>query len=96
MSVTHPLRGPSFAWPDGEAYTDHPRGTLKSGKEAEIFLVERRFAEAGLGSSPTSDIASVTPARTSSETRASRTRPRSAATPCTAKGGTSARATAGR
>ncbi len=47
MSVTHPLRGPSFAWPDGEAYTDIPRGTLKSGKEAEIFLVERRFAESG-------------------------------------------------
>jgi RIO kinase 1 len=44
---THPLRGPSFAWPDGEAYTDHPRGTLKSGKEAEIFLVERRFARSG-------------------------------------------------
>jgi RIO kinase 1 len=47
VSVTHPLRGPSFAWPDGEAYTDHPRGTLKSGKEAEIFLVERRFAASG-------------------------------------------------
>ena len=47
MSVTHPLRGPSFAWPDGEAYTDHPRGTLKSGKEAEIFLVERSFARSG-------------------------------------------------
>ena len=47
MSVTHPLRGPTFAWPDGEAYTDHPRGTLKSGKEAEIFLVERRFARSG-------------------------------------------------
>ena len=47
MSFTKPLRGPSFAWPDGEAYTDHPRGTLKSGKEAEIFLVERRFARSG-------------------------------------------------
>jgi Fe2+ or Zn2+ uptake regulation protein len=47
VSVTHPLRGPTFAWPDGEAYTDHPRGTLKSGKEAEIFLVERRFARSG-------------------------------------------------
>ena len=47
MSVTHPLRGPSFTWPDGEAYTDHPRGTLKSGKEAEIFLVERSFARSG-------------------------------------------------
>jgi RIO kinase 1 len=44
---THPLRGPSFAWPDGEAYTDHPRGTLKSGKEAEIFLLERRFEHSG-------------------------------------------------
>ena len=34
----------SFAWPTGEPYDDYPRGTLKSGKEAEIFLVERRFA----------------------------------------------------
>jgi hypothetical protein len=47
VSVTHPLRGPTYAWPDGEAYTDHPRGTLKSGKEAEIFLVERSFARSG-------------------------------------------------
>ena len=37
-------RRSSLAWPDGEPYEDHPRGTLKSGKEAEIFLVERRFA----------------------------------------------------
>ena len=44
MSVTHPLRGSSYGWPDGEPYEDLPRGTLKSGKEAEIFLVERRFA----------------------------------------------------
>ena len=36
-----------MAWPDGEAYNDIPRGTLKSGKEAEIFLVERRFARSG-------------------------------------------------
>jgi RIO kinase 1 len=34
-------------WPDGEPYEDHQRGTLKSGKEAEIFLVERRFASSG-------------------------------------------------
>lgn len=47
MSFTKPLRGPAYAWPDGEAYVDVPRGTLKSGKEAEIFLVERRFAESG-------------------------------------------------
>lgn len=47
MSFTHPLRGPAFAWPDGEAYEDVPRGTLKSGKEAEIFLVERRFDRSG-------------------------------------------------
>lgn len=47
MSFTHPLRGPSLGWPDGEPYEDVPRGTLKSGKEAEIFLVERRFAESG-------------------------------------------------
>lgn len=43
MSVTLP-RWSSFAWPHGEPYEDHPRGTLMSGKEAEIFLVERRFA----------------------------------------------------
>jgi RIO kinase 1 len=42
-STTAPRRS-SIAWPDGEPYEDHPRGTLKSGKEAEIFLVERRFA----------------------------------------------------
>jgi RIO kinase 1 len=32
------------SWPHGEPYEDVPLGTLKSGKEAEIFLVERRFA----------------------------------------------------
>jgi RIO kinase 1 len=47
VSFTKPLRGPLMAWPDGEPYEDHPRGTLKSGKEAEIFLVERRFARSG-------------------------------------------------
>ena len=47
MTFTKPLRGPAFAWPDGEAFEDVPRGTLKSGKEAEIFLVERRFATSG-------------------------------------------------
>ncbi len=48
MSVTNDtLRGSMAAWPDGEAYTDIPRGTLKSGKEAEIFLVERRFERSG-------------------------------------------------
>jgi RIO kinase 1 len=47
VSFTKPLRGPSHAWPDGEPYEDVPRGTLKSGKEAEIFLVERRFARSG-------------------------------------------------
>jgi len=36
-----------FALPEGEAYTDEPRGTLKSGKEAEIFLVERIFERSG-------------------------------------------------
>lgn len=44
MSSTISPRSSSFAWPDGEPYEDHPRGTLKSGKEAEVFLVERRFA----------------------------------------------------
>jgi RIO kinase 1 len=32
------------SWPHGEPYEDVRLGTLKSGKEAEIFLVERRFA----------------------------------------------------
>ena len=47
MSVTNPLRAMAATWPDGEAYEDIPRGTLKSGKEAEIFLVERRFERSG-------------------------------------------------
>jgi RIO kinase 1 len=47
VSFTKPLRGPAFDWPDGEPYEDIPRGTLKSGKEAEIFLVERRFTRSG-------------------------------------------------
>lgn len=34
----------SPAWPHDETYEDFPRGTLKSGKEAEIFLVERHYA----------------------------------------------------
>ena len=42
-SIYPPVRS-SPAWPDGEPYEDYPRGTLKSGKEAEIFLVERRYA----------------------------------------------------
>ena len=45
MSLT--TSRPSFSWPDGESYEDIERGTLKSGKEAEIFLVERRFARSG-------------------------------------------------
>jgi len=43
VQTTTPLRS-AFSWPTNEPYEDHPRGTLKSGKEAEIFLVERRFA----------------------------------------------------
>jgi RIO kinase 1 len=46
VSFATSARAP-FSWPDGEAYEDIPRGTLKSGKEAEIFLVERRFARSG-------------------------------------------------
>jgi RIO kinase 1 len=42
-STTSPPRS-ALAWPDDEPYEDLPRGTLKSGKEAEIFLVERRYA----------------------------------------------------
>jgi RIO kinase 1 len=30
-------------WLRDESFTDHPLGTLKTGKEAEIFLVERRY-----------------------------------------------------
>ena len=47
MSVTNAPRAWDLAWPDGEPYEDLPRGTLKSGKEAEIFLVERRYAASG-------------------------------------------------
>ena len=43
MSITMPAR-PALAWPHGEPYEDRPLGNLKSGKEAEIFLVERRYA----------------------------------------------------
>jgi RIO kinase 1 len=43
VQATTPLRS-ALAWPTDEPYEDHPHGTLKSGKEAEIFLVERRFA----------------------------------------------------
>lgn len=43
MSSIAPTRR-AFAWPSDEPYEDHSIGTLKSGKEAEIFLVERRFA----------------------------------------------------
>ena len=46
MSITTEPHA-TFSWPDGEPYEDIPRGTLKSGKEAEIFLVERRFAGSG-------------------------------------------------
>jgi RIO kinase 1 len=44
VSVTTAPPGSGLAWPHDEPYEDVPRGTLKSGKEAEIFLVERRFA----------------------------------------------------
>lgn len=47
MSSTTGARAPSPAWPEHEAYEDVPRGTLKSCKEAEIFLVERRFERSG-------------------------------------------------
>jgi RIO kinase 1 len=44
VSSTTPVSRSSVAWPHAEPYEDVARGTLKSGKEAEIFLVERRFA----------------------------------------------------
>ncbi len=47
MSATIAPRAWDLVWPDGEPYEDLPRGTLKSGKEAEIFLVERRYAASG-------------------------------------------------
>jgi RIO kinase 1 len=37
---------PPPVWLVDEPYEDRPLGTLKSGKEAEVFLVERRFAGA--------------------------------------------------
>ena len=43
-SVASPHRSPP-GWLVDEPYQDHPIGTLKSGKEAEVFLVERRFTE---------------------------------------------------
>ena len=46
-TTTAPRSSGSFEWPEGEPYEDVQRGTLKSGKEAEIFLVERRFARSG-------------------------------------------------
>jgi RIO kinase 1 len=46
QSTTLPRDGVP-GWPHGEPYQDEPLGTLKSGKEAEIFLVERRFAASG-------------------------------------------------
>ncbi len=42
-SVASPPRA-APAWLVDEPYEDRPRGTLKSGKEAEVFLVERRFS----------------------------------------------------
>jgi len=45
---THaPARASVVDWPEGEPFEDVERGTLKSGKEAEIFLVERRFERSG-------------------------------------------------
>jgi RIO kinase 1 len=44
-SVASPRRLPP-GWLIDEPYQDHPIGTLKSGKEAEVFLVERRFTSA--------------------------------------------------
>ena len=44
MSTTAPRRT-APTWVVDGPYEDRPRGTLKSGKEAEIFLVERRFAD---------------------------------------------------
>lgn len=43
MSSTAPLRS-DLEWPEHEPYEDVTLGNLKSGKEAEIFLVERRYA----------------------------------------------------
>ena len=43
MSSTAPQRS-DLEWPEHEPYEDVTLGNLKSGKEAEIFLVERRYA----------------------------------------------------
>jgi RIO kinase 1 len=45
QSVASPRRLPP-GWLVDEPYQDLPIGTLKSGKEAEVFLVERRFTSA--------------------------------------------------
>ena len=42
MSSTAPQRS-DLEWPEHEPYEDVTLGNLKSGKEAEIFLVERRY-----------------------------------------------------
>lgn len=47
MSFPRAVRAATLDWPEGEPYEDVQRGTLKSGKEAEVFLVERRFARSG-------------------------------------------------
>lgn len=47
MSSHLALPRTSPSWLRAEPYTDHPLGTLKTGKEAEVFLVERRYAKAG-------------------------------------------------
>lgn len=47
MSSPVQSRAAGFSLPEGEPFEDVPRGNLKSGKEAEIFLVERRFARSG-------------------------------------------------
>ena len=42
----HQPPAPPRAAPDwllDESFTEHPLGTLKSGKEAEVFLIERRY-----------------------------------------------------
>jgi RIO kinase 1 len=44
VSTTASQRRPVPAWLVDGPFEDRPRGTLKSGKEAEIFLVERAFA----------------------------------------------------
>ena len=92
---TAPPREPP-PWLLEEPYDEISLGTLKSGKEAEVFLLERRYERAARASSPTSDTARAAPASASCATSASRSRPATGAMPCIGPAGSCRAATAER